>query len=207
MSLGDRIKKLREELKISKKELGELIGVSQSAVNQWEKGVNYPAQKRLIELSRVFNSSYEWLVNGQSRSTGDGSDIEIPFYEHISCSAGPGVINDDNEALMISAHLIPLLNKESLKNIIALRVHGDSMEPAISDEGIVFIDTSSKNIVDGKVYVYKQDNILRVKRLEYSVNGLIIKSINDSYADEKVSHKNFHDFCVIGRVLYSINKL
>ncbi|WP_049538454.1 XRE family transcriptional regulator [Vibrio harveyi] len=207
MSLGDRIKKLREEsLRISKKELSVQLGVSQSAVNQWENGVNYPSQKRLIELSRVLNTTYEWLVNGTTSSSNDGSEYEVPFYEDVNCSAGSGFINTGEESILVSCHFIPLLSERALDKVIAIRVYGDSMEPAISDGGIVFIDTSDKRIVDGKVYVYKQDGILRVKRLEYSVNGLIIKSFNDRYLDEKITQKEFDSFCIIGRVLYSINK-
>ncbi|WP_031830760.1 helix-turn-helix domain-containing protein, partial [Vibrio parahaemolyticus] len=85
MSLGRRIQKIREgSLRISKKELAKILGVSQSAVNQWEKGVNYPSQKRLIELSRVLNTTYEWLVNGTTQSIGDESEFEIPFFENIN---------------------------------------------------------------------------------------------------------------------------
>ncbi|WP_194944071.1 S24 family peptidase, partial [Vibrio parahaemolyticus] len=122
-------------------------------------------------------------------------------------SAGGGFINEDGESIMVSSHFLPLLNSVRVETLIALRVHGDSMEPAISDEGIVFIDTADKKIIDGKVYVYKQADVLRVKRLEYSVNGLVIKSFNDRYSDERISKKDFDDFCVIGRVIYSINKL
>ncbi|KJR35906.1 Cro/Cl family transcriptional regulator [Vibrio navarrensis] len=207
MSLGGRIKKLREEsLHISKKELSTMLGVSQSAVNQWENGVNYPSQKRLIELSRVLKTTYEWLVNGTTSSHNDGSEYEIPFYEYVNCSAGAGFINDSEESILVSAHFIPLLGEMSLDKVIALRVHGDSMEPAISDKGIVFVDTSDKKIIDGKVYVYQQEDVLRVKRLEYSVNGLMIKSYNDKYSDEKISKREFDRFCIIGRVLYSINR-
>ncbi|EMD1178589.1 LexA family transcriptional regulator [Vibrio harveyi] len=207
MSLGDRIKKLREEsLRISKKELSVRLGVSQSAVNQWENGVNYPSQKRLIALSRVLSTTYEWLVNGTTSTSNDGSEHEVPFYEDVNCSAGSEFINAGEESILVSCHFIPLLDERSLNKVIAIRVHGDSMEPAISDGGIVFIDTFDKRIIDGKVYAYKQDGILRVKRLEYSVNGLIIRSFNDKYLDEKITQKEFDSFCIIGRVVYSINK-
>ncbi|EJX5614654.1 LexA family transcriptional regulator [Vibrio parahaemolyticus] len=208
MSLGERIKKLREEtLGISKKELAVRLGISQSAVHQWEKGINFPSQKRLIQLASLFNASYEWLVSGITKTEDDGSAIEVPFYEDICCSAGSGFVNHHEECLLISSHLIPLPSSVNFQNIIALKVDGDSMEPLISDMAIVLIDTSDKRIVDGKIYVYKQEDILRVKRLEYSVNGLIIKSINPEYADEKVTHQLFDSFCVIGRVLYCINKV
>ena len=114
MSLGGRIKKLREEsLKISKKELSALLGVSQSAVNQWENGVNYPSQKRLIELSRVLNATYDWLVNGTTNTYDDGSEYEVPFYENVNCSAGSGFINENGEAILVSKHFLPLFNQKS----------------------------------------------------------------------------------------------
>ncbi|MFA0210210.1 XRE family transcriptional regulator [Vibrio artabrorum] len=206
MSLGHRIKKIREHnLGISKKELAQLLGVSQSAVNQWENDVNLPSQKRLIELCRILNKSYEWLINGTQPA--DSDDLfEVPFYEDIHCSAGGGYHNDHSDILMISGHLIPIPPEDIAKHTIALRVHGDSMEPAISDNGVIFIDTSDTRIIDGKIYVYKKDDILRVKRFEHSVNGLIIKSLNPEYADEKVTHKAFSQSHIIGRVLYSINK-
>nr|AKN39092.1 Phage repressor [Vibrio genomosp. F6] len=207
MPLGERIKKAREDyLGISKKELASLLTVSQSAVNQWEKNVNHPSQKRLIELARILNVSYEWLIHGVKSIENDDHEFSIPFYEDIHCSAGIGYSNDKSDILMISSHLIPISPEKMTRSVIALRVHGDSMEPAISDQGIVFIDTSDSTIVDGKIYVYKIGDILRVKRLEYSVNGLIIKSLNPEYGDEKVTQQEFRDFCVIGRVLYSINK-
>ncbi|MEZ8438591.1 XRE family transcriptional regulator [Vibrio splendidus] len=206
MSLGHRIKKARENnLGISKKELAQLLGVSQSAVNQWENDVNLPSQKRLIELCGILNESYDWLING-IQHTNNNDLFEVPFYEEIHCSAGVGYYNGHSDVLMISSHLIPIPPEDIAKHTIALRVHGDSMEPAISDNGVVFIDTSDTKVIDGKIYVYKKDDVLRVKRFEHSVNGLIIKSLNPVYADEKVTYKAFSQCCIIGRVLYSINK-
>ena len=133
MSLGYRIKKARENnLDISKKELAQLLGVSQSAVNQWENDVNLPSQKRLIELCGILNESYEWLINGVKHTNKDDL-FEVPFYEDIHCSAGVGCYNSHSDVLMISGHLIPIPPEDIAKNTIALRVHGDSMEPAISD--------------------------------------------------------------------------
>lgn len=206
MGLGERIQKFREEhLKVSKKELSQMLGVSQSAVNQWEKGVNLPSQKRLIQLSRVFGVSYEWLISGATPEV-EKDGIEIPFYEEIHCSADSGYFNGESEALLISEHLIPIPPGKLYRSTIALRVYGDSMEPGISDNGIVFVDTSDTSIVDGRIYVYKQEDVLRVKRLEYSVSGLIIKSLNSAYRDERVTYQEMDHFCIIGRVLFSINQ-
>ncbi|PCS23015.1 XRE family transcriptional regulator [Candidatus Enterovibrio escicola] len=207
MSIAERIKEIREQkLNLSKKELAGLLNISQTAVNQWEKGVNLPAQKNLIKLSKIAGVSYEWLIQGQiSDKTLEDSKLVIPFYRDIE-AIGRWGINCDSEVLMISSHLIPI-DKSLNKNVIALLVSGDSMEPAISDNGIVFVDTSEIKITDGRVFVYQLDNRLRIKRIEFSVNGLIIKNFNSSYNDERVSLLDFKEVKMIGRVIYSINRL
>lgn len=205
MSIAARIKQVRENnLKLSKKELSEILGISQSAVNQWEKGVNLPANKHLIKLSQLASISIEWLLHGGKESN---SAINIKYYPKIESSAGCGFENDKEDFFLISNDLIPF-NDGVNKHTIALNVRGDSMEPVISEGGIVLIDTLDKNIKDGKIYVFRQQETLRLKRFEYSTSHIIIKSYNPAYQDEKVSFQEFYSSSdVIGRVIYSINKL
>ena len=42
MSISVRIKELRKELNISQQQLAKAIGVSQKAIDFWEKGINEP---------------------------------------------------------------------------------------------------------------------------------------------------------------------
>ncbi|MDN4708516.1 S24 family peptidase [Vibrio parahaemolyticus] len=44
---------------------------------------------------------------------------------------------------------------------------GDSMEPVIKHGSLLVIDSSQTNIVDGKMYVFQQDDFLRVKIFSY----------------------------------------
>ncbi|HFU0229581.1 TPA: XRE family transcriptional regulator [Vibrio parahaemolyticus] len=202
MTIANRLRSLREDkLNFSKKEMAERLGVSQSAVNQWENGKNFPAQKHLITISEEFDVSYEWLINGISGEEKDNA-LSIAYYSEINASGGHGFFNGTEEKLLISRSLIPI---DITNHTIALRVCGDSMAPAISDCSLVFIDTDDTFIRDGKIYVFVQNDVLRVKRLEYHSAGILIKSINPTYKDELVSSQEASSLKIIGRVTYSIN--
>ncbi len=49
------LKKLREDKGLSQKELGDILGVSYSAVSAWELGRNEPDFDTLVKLSDFFN--------------------------------------------------------------------------------------------------------------------------------------------------------
>lgn len=64
--LGQRIQDLRKNLKLSQIELAEKINVSKSQMIRYEsKGVQPPADI-LNKLSDVFNTSVDYLINGNS---------------------------------------------------------------------------------------------------------------------------------------------
>ena len=58
MVIGERIKELRLEKGLSQMRLGKLIGVSQKAVDYWERSVNEPKASYIIALVKVFGVSF-----------------------------------------------------------------------------------------------------------------------------------------------------
>ncbi len=59
MDIGEKIKELRFEKGLSQLKLGNLIGVSQKAVDYWERGINEPKVSYLIKLVKVFDLSFD----------------------------------------------------------------------------------------------------------------------------------------------------
>ena len=59
ISIGTRIKELRTERGLSQMQLGKLIGVSQKAVDYWERSVNEPKSSYIIALVKVFDISFD----------------------------------------------------------------------------------------------------------------------------------------------------
>ena len=59
MRLGDKIKELRMEKGWSQNCLAKTIGVSQKAIDYWERNVNEPKASYIIALVKAFELSYD----------------------------------------------------------------------------------------------------------------------------------------------------
>ncbi len=59
MSIGKKIKELRLEKGLSQLKLGKLIGVSQKAIDYWEREVNEPKATYIISLVKVFEITFD----------------------------------------------------------------------------------------------------------------------------------------------------
>ncbi len=62
--IGERIKKIREHFGFNQTELGEIIGISQSAIGLYENGkraIQEPVKK---SICRELNIDYLWLTEG-----------------------------------------------------------------------------------------------------------------------------------------------
>lgn len=55
MTIGERIKKIRQEKGLSQKELGEKLGVSQQMIGQWETGKANPKIETLIKIAEALD--------------------------------------------------------------------------------------------------------------------------------------------------------
>ena len=63
MSIGEKIKELRIEKGFSQMQLGKTIGVSQKAIDYWERNVNEPKASYIIALVKVFEISFDDFFN------------------------------------------------------------------------------------------------------------------------------------------------
>lgn len=59
MTLGDKIKELRTEKGLSQAQLAKIIGVSQKAIDYWERNVNEPKASYIIALVNCFEITYD----------------------------------------------------------------------------------------------------------------------------------------------------
>lgn len=55
MSIGKKIKQLRENKGLSQKELADSLGVTQQAIDAWERSITNPRKKSIDKLSSFFN--------------------------------------------------------------------------------------------------------------------------------------------------------
>lgn len=65
--IAEMIKKLRNEKGMTMRQLGEQIGVSDSAVSQYETGGRKPPLDVCVKLANLFDVSLEVLIRGKEK--------------------------------------------------------------------------------------------------------------------------------------------
>lgn len=62
MKIGETIKELRLERNLSQAALAKAIGVSQKAIDYWERGMNEPKASYILALADFFDVSCDELL-------------------------------------------------------------------------------------------------------------------------------------------------
>ena len=61
-NFANRIKQLRQENNISQQKLANEIGVTQKAIDFWEKNINEPKASYIVKLAKYFSVSTDYLL-------------------------------------------------------------------------------------------------------------------------------------------------
>ncbi len=82
MTVGQRIAQKRKELGLSQEALGERLGVSRQAIYKWESDAALPEIEKLVNLSRVFSVSIDWLL-GEGEESRELTPDQLRMVEEI----------------------------------------------------------------------------------------------------------------------------
>lgn len=59
--LGENLKKIRQEHKLTQIELANMLGISQKSYSHWENGKCKPNYEKLEKIADFFGVSLDWL--------------------------------------------------------------------------------------------------------------------------------------------------
>jgi len=68
MTLGERVRDRRKAAGLNQAELAALVGVSQAAVSDWEKGKATPSIGGAGALAKALDVELSWLVYGDEEA-------------------------------------------------------------------------------------------------------------------------------------------
>ena len=192
IEMGERIKNIRKPLKQSM--FSVLIGVSQGNISKIEKGM-VPDSNILLRISKYGKTSIEYLLTGknlESKKVIGFKEKSLP--EGISLinkvkgagSAGRGVLANDQVDIQLAFRDEWLGKYGGPKNLFAIVIEGDSMEPTLFNSDIVVVNRNEKQIhPGGGIYSLVWQRKRMIKRLQVNPNTkmLTIKSDNPNYDD------------------------
>ncbi len=81
MKFCDKLQKIRKENNVTQEQLADKLNVSRQAVSKWESGTAYPDTEKLIQISKIFNTSLDELINDNKESNKKTLDKKFNFME------------------------------------------------------------------------------------------------------------------------------
>jgi phage repressor protein C with HTH and peptisase S24 domain len=165
---------------------------------------------KILDFCAIKKISINWLLYGQDPSSLiDTTDkYWIKFYTGVALSAGGGsnIENEEFEKLDIPDFFVSTLGgKENIKNIEAINVTGESMEPTLNDSDIIFIDTNKQDCTKDGIYALHTQDGLLVKRIQKLSNGNFnIISDNTIYSNYTITKS---ELTIYGKVIGSFGSI
>ncbi|EPJ3809302.1 MULTISPECIES: LexA family protein [Serratia] len=140
-TFGTRLMALRKERKLTQKQLGKLVGVSDVTVGYWEKDQNSPGGLSLTKLASFFGVSENYLLTGKEElsnvSTGSLGAMQVPIISWVQ--AGQWTAECDASNLDGTTDYILTTDLHSI-GTFALNVKGKSMEPEFKEGDTIVVD-------------------------------------------------------------------
>jgi len=185
--IGKRIKKVREVLNLTQKELCNIIGIGRAILTKYENGDLIPSQKFLKLLKYELKVNPNWILTGE----------------------GEMFLNDEKEKIIkiekqdVKGKLLPVLGylsggipekqnvidwiiiSEDLQSDFAMIVDIDDMEPIIPKRAIIMVKkiNSIAEIKDGDIVLIHNNGEWTLRRFYLERQMVILKAENKVYKD------------------------
>lgn len=75
VDFGGRLKKLRLDAGLTQKQLADKLGITKSVVSYYEQQERNPSPEVLVQLSRIFHTSTDFLLGLDTRKVLDVSEL------------------------------------------------------------------------------------------------------------------------------------
>jgi DNA-binding Xre family transcriptional regulator len=189
--------------KVFDKDVAEVLGITQMNFATMKKRNKIPFSE-LLDFCAKRSISINWLLYGQSPESlvEATNNYMIKYFTDVNVSAGGGADGEieEIEELEIPEQFVFMLGGErELKNIEAINVSGDSMEPTFSYNDIVFINRVKTDLNRGGIFTIRTEAGLFIKRVQKRMDGMIDVISDNSVYPTQVLDAN--EVEVIGRVV------
>lgn len=177
MSIGSRLKNIRESEEIKQESLASKLGINRATISMYERDKRVPSPEILKKYSDIFNVSIDYLLENNSNNV-NKDYVTVNVYGEVPAGIPIEAIEDitDTEDLSFNSGYSPN------KNYIGIKVIGDSMYPKYieGDTIIVEVTPDCESGQDAVVYVNGYNATL--KTVYHNDDGSItLKPYNPQY--------------------------
>lgn len=202
MTVGDRIKKIREKSGMSQVDFATKINVSKQTLYKYENNIitNIPSDK-IEAVARLCNISPSYIMGWSDNVSPIHFENRQAVKINVLGRVAAGIPIEAIEDIIDTEEITEELAKTG--NLFGLQIHGDSMEPRMCEGDVVIVrqqdDAESGDIVIAMV----NGDDATCKRLRKYRDGIELISNNPSYGPMFFSNEDIvsKPVKIIGKVV------
>ena len=166
----NKYRQLRKERNLSQANLAERLGVSQTAVSQWETDKNYPDINTIKQLADIYSVTTDYLLGVDSSRL--KKDNEIVVYTRVP--AGVEWANIEERA---GYEELGIKMLENGKTYVGFKVSDDEMAPVFLKDDVLIIEVRD-NCEDGEIALVQVSGYdAEIKYVFMQPNGVLVQPL------------------------------
>lgn len=173
MTMGERIKMLREQRGITQSELAEICKVSDKAVSTWENGRNIPRMGAIQRMADYFGIPKSAIIENIAPPV---DAIRIPVLGNIPAGIPLSAVEDIEGWEELSPDML-----RGGKEYFALAIKGDSMMPEYRDGDVLILRKQDSCETGDDCAVMVNGDDATFKRVRRSEKGITLQPLNPAY--------------------------
>lgn len=198
--ISDNLNRLMEKRGITQLELAEYMGVSQTTISNWCKGIKMSRMDKVDKICRFFHINRSDLMDEhteQSPATKPKA-IKIPVLGMVHAGYPVDAIED----ILDWEEVTPEMSARG--DLMALQVKGDCMEPRFAEGDVVIVLCQNTAESGDIVIVMVNHDEAEMKKLKRFENGCInLVPLNAAYPVKSFSPQEIEELPIriLGKVI------
>ena len=173
--MANRLRQMRVSKGLNQNEVGELVGMAQSAVSKWERGATEPDHNTLRILSDYYGVSIDYLLGNSDEPQAKRKGVSIPVLGDVAAGIPIDAVEDILDYEEIDEDLA------RTGEFFALRIRGQSMEPRMMEGDVVIVRQQETAETGDTVVVSVSGDLATVKKIKIGPAGITLIPTNPSY--------------------------
>ena len=203
VTVGDRIRQVRQEQDVTQQELADYIGVSKQAVYKYENNIvtNIPTDKvdaiaKRLKVSPAYLMGWEEKPQPAPRPIPKGFEPMpemdmVPLVGRIAC--GTPITAEQNVERIVC---VP----SKWRSTFTLTCKGDSMEPRIHDGDLVAI-RKQPEVENGEIAAVRIGEEATLKHVYLHENFIELRPENPAFNSIILSREDMNDVVIEGKAV------